>query len=132
MAFRRTYVRPMDGWWRRDPFFIRYMAREATAIFVAVYALTLLVTLGCLARGEASFASWVAILRGWPSIALHAIVLAAFVYHTYTWFEIMPKTMPPIAIAGKKLAPATITGLGLAASALLSAGLFWLVRSLAR
>ena len=42
MAIHRTYVRPMDGWWRRDPFFVRYMAREATAVFVVVYALILL------------------------------------------------------------------------------------------
>ena len=29
---RRPYVRPMQGWWRRDPFFMRYMLREATAV----------------------------------------------------------------------------------------------------
>ena len=27
----RPYVRPMAGWWKRDPFFMRYMARELTA-----------------------------------------------------------------------------------------------------
>jgi fumarate reductase subunit C len=132
MTIRRTYLRPMDGWWRRDPFFMRYMAREATAIFVVIYAATLLVTVVRLAQGEAAFDSWVEVLRSGPSIALHAILLAAFAYHTYTWFEIMPKTMPPIAIAGRKLAPAVITGLGLGAAALLSAALFALVWACAR
>ena len=131
MAFRRTYLRPMDGWWRRDPFFIRYMAREATAIFVVIYAVVLLVTLARLAQGEASFEAWVAGLRSPASIVLHAILLAAFVYHTYTWFSIMPKTMPPIAIAGRKLAARTITALGLAAAVLASAALFAVVKWLA-
>lgn len=131
MAFRRTYIRPMDGWWRRDPFFIRYMAREATAVFVVIYAVVLLVTLGRLAQGEASFDAWVASLRSGTSIALHAILLAAFIYHTYTWFSIMPKTMPPIVIGGKKLGGATITALGIAAAALASAVLFALVKWLA-
>ena len=40
---RRPYQRSMDGWWRRDPFFMRYMAREATALIVALYAVVLLV-----------------------------------------------------------------------------------------
>ena len=40
MSVRRPLKRPMQGWWRRNPYFIRYMAREATAPFVAVYALS--------------------------------------------------------------------------------------------
>jgi fumarate reductase subunit C len=131
MAIRRTYLRPMDGWWRRDPFFIHYMAREATAIFVVIYAVILLVGVLRLAQGEASFDGWVASLRSETAIVLHALLLVAFVYHTYTWFSIMPKTMPPIVVAGKKLSAGTITGLGLAAAAVLSAGLFLAVKALA-
>ena len=131
MAIRRTYLRPMGGWWRRAPFFIHYMAREATAIFVVIYAMILLAGVLRLAQGEASFDDWVASLRGGPAIALHVILLVAFVYHTITWFAIMPKTMPPIVVAGRKLTPAMITGSGLAASVALSAALFLLVKALA-
>ncbi len=127
---RRTYVRSMAGWWRRDPVFIRYMAREATALFVVIYAAILLVTVARLAQGETSFNAWMALLAGKTSIALHAILVAAFAYHTYTWFEIMPKTMPPIRIAGRKLAPGVITGVGLAVSAILSVALFALASAL--
>ena len=131
MATRHTYLRPMDGWWRRDPFFIRYMAREATAVFVVIYALLLLAGVVRLAQGEASFDRWVLFLRSPASIALHTVLLAAFVYHTVTWFAIMPKTMPPIVVAGHKLAPAAITGLGLAACVILSAAVFAFVKVLA-
>jgi len=57
MAGRGGYRRPMRGWWRRDPFFVRYMAREATALGVAVYALVLCVGVVCLALGEAADAA---------------------------------------------------------------------------
>jgi hypothetical protein len=42
----------MTGWWKRDPFFVRYMAREATAIFVYLYAIVLVAGLSALANGE--------------------------------------------------------------------------------
>lgn len=131
MPTRHTYLRPMNGWWRRDPFFVRYMAREATAVFVVIYALLLLAGVVRLAQGEAAFDRWVAFLRSPASIALHAALLAAFVYHTATWFAIMPKTMPPIVVAGHKLAPAAITAGGLAAAVILSAAVFAAVKVLA-
>jgi fumarate reductase subunit C len=131
VAARHTYVRSMDGWWRRDPFFIKYMAREATAIFVVIYAAILLVGVVRLAQGKSAFASWAACLRSEPAIVLHVLLLVAFLYHTYTWFSIMPKTMPPIVVDGKRLSAGMITGLGLAASVTLSAGLFLAVQWLA-
>jgi fumarate reductase subunit C len=121
----------MDGWWRRDPFFIRYMAREATAVFVVLYAVILLVGVARLAQGEASFNAWVAGLRGGAGIALHVAILVAFLYHTLSWFQIMPKTMAPIVVGGSKVPATAITLGGLAASALASAILFIVVRAIA-
>ena len=128
---RRTYRRPMDGWWKRDPFFARYMAREATAVFVVAYALVLLVTLLRLAEGEASYNRWIAVLRSPWAIAMHALLVAVFLYHTLSWFRIMPKTMPPVVVFGRRIPAATITALGLAASAAASGALFLVVKALA-
>lgn len=131
MAIRRTYVRPMAGWWKRNPFFMRYMAREVTALFVAAYALVLLAGLARLSQGEAAFGQWLDGLRSPLSIAFHLLLLAIFVYHTYSWFTIMPKTMAPVIVGGKRLSNAAITGMGLAASAVLSVALFFLLKVLA-
>jgi len=119
MSARRPYVRPMHGWWRRDPFFVRYMVREATALFVVAYAAVLLFGVVRLAQGEGAFNAWLAALRSPWAIAFHVLLLAAFVYHTWSWFSIMPKTMPMILPDGKHLAPALITGAGIAVSAVL-------------
>jgi len=127
---RKPYVRPMTRWWRRDPFFVRYMWREATALAVAAYAVVLMVGLWRLAQGQAAYDGWLQALREWPSIVCHLMLLAAMVYHAVSWFEIMPKTMPMIFLRGERVAAATITRLGLAAAtiaALALLGLAWML-----
>ena len=108
----RAYVRPMRGWWRRNPFFVRYMAREATAVAVAVYAIALTTGVVRLAQGEAAWNGWLEALRSTWSLLMHLALLAAMVVHAKSWFEIMPKTMPMIRIGGRRLAAATITRAG--------------------
>lgn len=117
MAERRPYVRSMDGWWKRNDYFKRYMLREVTAFFVALYGLVMLAGLVKLSQGPEAFAGWTEMMRSGWAIALHLVLLVVFVYHTYSWFEIMPKTMPPVVVGGKRLAGPTITGLGIAAAA---------------
>jgi fumarate reductase subunit C len=121
---RRPYLRSMDGWWRRDPFFVRYMIRESTALIVTAYALVLLAGALSLAEGEAAWSAWLEATRSPVSIALYVLLLVGMIYHSYSWFEIMPKTMPAIFVGGKRVAGATITMLGLAATVVASAALF--------
>ena len=126
---RRPYVRPMAGWWRKNPFFVRYMMREATALVVAAYAFVLLAGLLCLANGAAAYDNWLGMLRHPLSIGLHLLALAAMAYHTWSWFDIMPKTMPPMYSGGKRVPPHVITGTGLAVAAIVTLALFLLVWS---
>ncbi|WP_372528028.1 fumarate reductase subunit C [Piscinibacter sp.] len=128
---RRPYVRPMAGWWRRDPFFVRYMVREATALIVALYAIVLLVGVLRLSQGEAAWNGWLAALRSPWSVLFHLVMLVAMIYHTVSWFEIMPKTMPMLIVGGKRVAAQTITRTGLAVAVLAALALFALVWGLA-
>ncbi|MGO9804204.1 MAG: fumarate reductase subunit C [Steroidobacteraceae bacterium] len=121
---RRPYVRSMRGWWRRDPFFARYMLREATAVGVLVYALILMVGVVRLAQGEAAWNGWLAVLRSPWAVLLHLALLVAMVFHALTWFEIMPKTLPAISIGGRRVSAATITVSGWTATAVASVALF--------
>jgi fumarate reductase subunit C len=126
---RRPYVRPMAGWWRRDPFFVRYMLREGTALIVAGYAFLLLEGLLCLTRGEAAYNTWLALLRHPLVIVLHLAALAVMIYHSWSWFAIMPKTMPPIYAGGKRLAGTTITTIGVVAALLATLAILFLAWS---
>lgn len=121
---RRPYVRPMQGWWRRDPFFVRYMVREATAVAVALYAIVLTIGVVCLAQGEVAWNGWLAALRTPWAMLLHLVLLVAMAVHAYSWFDIMPKTMPMLFVGGRRVAASTITRLGWAAVAIASLALF--------
>jgi len=117
---RRPYVRPMGAWWRRDPFFMRYMLREATAVGVAVYAIVLCVGLVRLAQGEAAWNGWLDMMQTPWSMLLHLVLLVAMVIHAHSWFEIMPKTMPTPFIGGKPVAQSTISRIGWGAAVFVS------------
>ena len=121
---RRPYVRPMAGWWRRDPFFLRYMVREATALAVLAYAVVLTLGVVRLAQGEAAWNGWLDALRSPASLLLHAVLFVAMVIHAKSWFEIMPKTMPMLFVGGRRVAASTITRIGWAATVLASVVLF--------
>ena len=111
-TLRRGYVRPMQGWWRRDPFFVKYMIREVTAVAVLVYAIILMVGVVRLSQGEAAFNGWLAALKTPGSILLHLVLLASMVVHAKSWFDIMPKTMPLLFMGGHRVEGSTITRTG--------------------
>ena len=131
MSARRPYTRPMAGWWRKNPFFIEYMVHEGTAFFVAAYALILLVSLVYLGQGEVAWNRWLAFLTSPLSILIHVVLLAGFLYHTWTWFHIMPRTLPPILVSGERLKGSTITWTGLTVTAIASLIVFAIAARLA-
>jgi fumarate reductase subunit C len=111
----------MAGWWRRNPFYLWYMLREASCVFITAYALILLAGLARLKQGEAAFEGWLEILsRPW-SIGFHAVALVLVLYHAWTWFKVMPKTLPFVQLGGRRVPDVLIVASGIAASAVLSA-----------
>lgn len=128
----KTYTRFMSGWWRRNPFYLWYMLREASCVFVAAYALVLLCGLYRLSQGRDAFDNWRTALTSPWSIAFHLAALLLVLYHAWTWFKVMPKTMPFIRMGGKRLPDKAIIGAGVTAAVLLSAALFVFVWGVAR
>lgn len=92
----RAYVRPMSGWWVKNPYFVRYMIREGSAVFLTLYALVLLAGLACLAAGPAAFDAWRGFLGTPLAIGFHLLALPVLAYHSLTWFQVMPKTAPRV------------------------------------
>lgn len=128
MAVRHPHVRSMDGWWRRDPFFVRYMIREASAVFLSAYALILLWGLAALARGAAAYDAWRAALDHPASFLFHLAAFALVSYHAYTWWKVSPKTMPALRFRGKQLPQPAISAGGWAATLVASVLIYALIR----
>ena len=117
----------MDGWWKKNPFFVEYVIHESTALFVLAYAVTLLIGLVRLSQGQAAWEGWLAAMQSPMAVVFHLVLLAAIAYHTYTWFKIMPITLPPIRVGGEKLSPCAIITGGLTAAVVAGLGLIVLV-----
>jgi fumarate reductase subunit C len=128
MAQVKTYVRPMAGWWRKNPYFVRYMIREASSVFLAIYALILFVGLLRLSQGEAAYEAWRSALTAPSSILFHWLALLTVGYHAYTWWKVAPKTAPDIRIAGRAIPECVITGGGWLATLGASALIYIIVR----
>ena len=122
MATRKTYVRSMDGWWRTDPFFVRYMIRESSALFLALYALVLLWGLWALHDGPAAYGAWRSALAQPAMICFHLVAFVLVSFHAYTWWQVAPKTMPTVRLGARTVAQSWITVGGWAA---------WLAASIA-
>lgn len=127
MSKRKPYVRPMEGWWKKNPYFVEYMVHESTALFVAAYALTLLVGLLRLSQGEVAWNGWLDAMKSPLSIVFHLALLVAIAYHAFTWFKLFPLTMPPVVVDGKKVAPEVIVRSGFTAAIVCAVGLLALV-----
>ena len=130
MSARKPYVRPMAGWWRRNPYFMRYMVREASAVFLAVYAVILLAGVYRLSQGAAAYEAWLAALRNPLAIVFHGIALLAVAYHAYTWWKVMPKTMPMLHLGGRRIPEVTLSAVGWATTLGVSLVVYALVRGL--
>ncbi|MDR1163066.1 MAG: fumarate reductase subunit C [Candidatus Accumulibacter sp.] len=130
MSKRRPYIRSMDGWWKRNPYFVEYVVHESTALFVLAYALILLVGLVRLGQGEAAWNAWLECMKSVSAIVVHLILLVSVAYHTYTWFHLMPVTLPTIRIGGRELTAGEIVKGGLLASVVASIVVFASIRGL--
>jgi fumarate reductase subunit C len=122
-----TYRRSMSGWWRRNPYFTRYMIREGSAAFLTVYALILLDGLYRLGSGQGPFDAWRAALAAWPAVAWHCCALLLVGYHSLTWFQVLPKTAPQLRVSPRRMTAAALAAAA-ALSALLFASLWWASR----
>jgi fumarate reductase subunit C len=88
----------------------------------------LLVGLWRLSQGQDAFDAWRAALAAPLSLVFHCVALVLVVYHSWTWFKIMPKTLPIMRIGGRPIADRTIIASGIAAAAIASLVLFVVAR----
>jgi succinate dehydrogenase subunit C len=128
MAQVRTYRRPMAGWWRRNPYFVRYMIREGSSVFLAIYTIILMVGLYRLTQGQAAWEGWLAAMTRPISLLFHWLALITVGYHAYTWWKVAPKTAPDLRLGGKPLPELVIAGGGWAATLGASVLIYLLVR----
>ena len=94
-SHRKPYIREVKKtWWLSNRAYIRYMVREGTAVFSLLVSIELFVL--CLIaflypnEGSAIIAS---VIQHPATIVFNIIALMAVLFHTVTWFNLMPKAV---------------------------------------
>lgn len=82
------YPKISPTWWLRHPAYFRFMLRELSSVFIAVFLVVFLVELRQLARGPQAYAAFLATLRSPGWIVFHVVALAFAIYHSVTWLKL--------------------------------------------
>ena len=85
-----AYSRRMPAnWWLKNPRYFKFMVRELTAVFAALWVLLFLTQIPLMVGGPEAHSRWLATVRS-PGWILFSLVSLAFVlFHAWTWFEVM-------------------------------------------
>lgn len=110
----------MDGWWKKNPYFVRYMVREGTSLFVTLYSIILIVGLRSLAAGQSAYEGWLAAMQSPLAVIFHVFAFTAALYHMVTWFRVSPKALPAIFLGRQPVPDVVITGIQYAIAAILT------------
>ncbi len=84
----------MSPYWYFDRWhYLRFLLREASSLFVAYFAVLMLVNIAALANGPTAYARFEATLASPVFIITNAVALLFLLLHTVTWFSLVPRVM---------------------------------------
>ena len=87
----RPFVRPVPTtWWLKRRVYFLFILRELTSVFIAVYLILFLNLLYQLSLGRQAYETYLGFLATPGMIVFHVVALVAALYHTITWFGLLP------------------------------------------
>ena len=88
-------------WWLRNRRYALFMLREVSSIFLALFVILYLVQLALLVAEPDLYNRYLTLMRtpGW--IALHIVILAFALLHTFTWLSSLP-AVQMVRVRGKE------------------------------
>ncbi len=112
-------------WWLHNRYLTLFMIRELTSVFVAAYAVLLLIMVYRRRSGATAFHAFFEWLKTPQSIVLHLVILAFVIFHAVTWLNLTPKVV--VVYRGEERVPAPlIAGAHYALWAVASAVVLWI------
>lgn len=123
----KMYKRKMSiFWWTSRKPYVKFILRELTSVFVAIYAIILLFKISALKQGPEAWESILILLSSPFSITLHVVIFFFLIFHSITWFILAPTAM--VLKIGKKRIPGNAIILAnFLMWIILSAGIVWMV-----
>lgn len=129
MNKRRPYQQTLTRtWWTKRKGYRAYMIRELTSIFVLLFSIELYFALFFLVKGEQSWMAFLNVIQSPAGLLINGAILIATLWHTVTWFQLTPITMP-FRVKGKKVSENAIIGAHYGLLLVISLLVVWILRS---
>ena len=113
-------------WWLGEWHYLKFILRELSSVFVAVFVIETLMLISGLGRGPLAYAHFLHRMQNPFVILLNVIAMFFLVFHTITWFNLAPSATP-VRLGGKRLPDAMVAGPAYVAWIVISAFICWMV-----
>lgn len=113
-------------WWLGHWHYLKFILREISSVFVAIFVAITLLQLRALQHGPDAYARFQAWLSTPFAIALNLISLFFVLFHAITWFNLAPHAVA-VRVRGKRLPKIAISGPSYITWAIVSAFVAWIV-----
>jgi fumarate reductase subunit C len=127
MSAPTTYRQPVSRlWWLKKRTYFLFVLRELSSIFVAWFAVFLMIMVFAIGRGEAAYQNFMNWAASPVVIVINIVALAFAILHTVTWFILTPqamvvrspigsrpvRAMKEVRVAGRWVPAATVVRVG--------------------
>jgi fumarate reductase subunit C len=125
MSAPTTYRQPVSRlWWMKKRSYFIFVLRELSSVFVAWFAVFLMIMVFAIGRGEAAYQSFLSWAASPVVIVINIVALAFAILHTVTWFTLTPQAMvvrfggrqvaamKEVRVAGRYVPAATVVRVG--------------------
>lgn len=121
-----TYRQPLSRlWWLKKRTYFLFVMRELSSIFVAWFAVFLMMMVFAIGRGDAAYQNFLNWAASPVVVVVNIVALAFAVLHTVTWFALTPqamvvrgpggrqvRAMKEVRVAGQWVPAATVVRVG--------------------
>jgi len=126
--FHPRWYRPRVSvyWWLGEWHYLKFILRELSSVFVAIFVIETLFLLSVLRDGPEAYVQFQQWMRNPLVILLNIVSFFFIVFHTITWFNLAPSAMP-VRLGGKRLPDILVAAPSYVAWVVVSAFIVWLV-----
>ena len=121
--FRR---RVSTYWWVGQRQYLKFILRELSSVFVAIFVVITLFQLRALRAGPEAYSRFLAVTRLPLFIALSVTSLFFVVFHAITWFNLPPRAIC-VRMGGRRLPDILVAAPNYAAWLAVSAAISWVI-----
>ena len=127
-TYHPRWLRPRMStyWWLGKWAYVRFILRELSSIFVAWFAIYLLMLVRAVNRGPLGYSGFMEFSSHPVVLLINVIAFLFITFHALTWFAVAPQAI--VAHIGRKRVPAALIALAhYGAWIVVSVFLFWLL-----